>query len=271
VDANLLPGAPVVTGTGADGLPTNGLPFQDWGATACEANPGLCFADPTHTILQNNIYSSIASALYQGGIFEVQKRFSSHMTLIGNYTYSRAVDDATDFNSDYAAFNEVNLRADRALSDFDQRNKIVFAGVFSSPWDNSKVLGGFTFSPIVSHNSGHPFNLLAGSDINGDGHFTNDRPPGSGRNTGVGPDYTTVDLRFGRAFKFGEKTSLQFTAEGFNVTNRTNYASVNNIVGSTFAPPFNVHGSSSLSPSQPLGFTSAFPKREIQLGLRLSF
>ncbi|HMD07137.1 MAG TPA: hypothetical protein VKH63_06345, partial [Candidatus Acidoferrum sp.] len=34
---------------------------------------------------------------------------------------------------------------------------------------------------------------------------------------------------------------------------------------------FHVHGSAALSPSQPLGFTSDFPKREIQLGLRLIF
>jgi len=30
-------------------------------------------------------------------------------------------------------------------------------------------------------------------------------------------------------------------------------------------------GSSTSSPSQALGFTSTFPKREIQLGVRLSF
>ena len=65
--------------------------------------------------------------------------------------------------------------------------------------------------------------------------------------------------------------SLKFTAEGFNIANRTNYASVNNLVGSQFAPPFNVQGTASLSPSQPLGFTAANPKREIQLGMRLAF
>jgi len=73
------------------------------------------------------------------------------------------------------------------------------------------------------------------------------------------------------ASKFGEKYSLRFIAEGFNLANRTNYASVNNIVGSDFAPPFNVHGTASLSPSQPLGFTAALPKRDIQLGVRFSF
>jgi hypothetical protein len=78
-------------------------------------------------------------------------------------------------------------------------------------------------------------------------------------------------MRLSRAFKFGDRYSLRFTAEGFNIANHTNYASVNNIVGAAFAPPFNVQGTASVSPSQPLGFTAAFPKREIQLGARLVF
>jgi hypothetical protein len=147
----------------------------------------------------------------------------------------------------------------------------VVAAVAESPWQSSRLLSGFQLAPIVTYNSGHPFNLLAGADINGDNHFTNDRPPGAPRNSGLGPNYVSFDLRLSRAIKIAEKFSLQFMAESFNLTNRTNYARVNNIVGADFAPPFNVHGTASLSPSQPLGFTSALPKREIQLGARLSF
>jgi hypothetical protein len=271
VDTNLLAGAPIVTGTGADGLPTNGLPFQNWGAPQCVANPGLCFADPTRTILQNNEYESVANAVYNGGILEVNKGFSDHFTLIGNYTYSKAIDQSTDFNSDYAAFDELDLRAERANSDFDQRQKVVVAAVLESPWEQSRILGGLELAPIVSYNSGHPFNLLAGADINGDGHFTNDRPPSASRNTGLGPNYANFEMRLSRKFKLYERYNLKFTAEGFNIANRTNYASVNNIVGSDFAPPFTVHGTARLSPSQPLGFTAANPKREIQLGVRLAF
>lgn len=271
LDSNLLPGAPVVTGLGANGLPTNGLSFQDWGALQCIANPALCFADPTHTILQNNIYSSAASAVYNGGILELRKHFSEHFTMIANYTYSKAIDESTDFNSDYAPFSQTCLRCERSLSDFDQRHKVVVAGVFDSPWEHSRVLEGFELSPIFSYNSGHPFNLLAGADINGDGHFTNDRPPAAGRNTGIGPSYVVFDMRLGRNFKLGEKASLLLTAEGFNIANHTNHATINNIVGANFAPSFNVHGTAALTPSQPLGFTSALPAREIQLGARLTF
>src|SRR5207253_2702101 len=48
VDTNLLPTAPIVSGVpGANGLPTNGLAFQDWGAPVCATIPSPCFADAT--------------------------------------------------------------------------------------------------------------------------------------------------------------------------------------------------------------------------------
>jgi hypothetical protein len=290
IDTNLLPTAPICPtagvvdcgppGFGANGLPTNGLAFQNWGSPECLTTPADCFADPTHTILQNNVYSSIATADYNGGILEVRKRFSNHFTILSSYTYSKAIDESTDFNSDYSPFDAACLKCDRSLSDFDQRHKVVLAGVFASPFDQSKIFGGFELSPIFNYNSGHPFNLLAGADINGDGHFTNDRPPGAGRNTGIGPSYTDFDMRLSRAFKLHERLSMLLTAEGFNIANHTNYASVNNVVGPQFAPPFNVHGikpgtllpgGTLVGPSTPLAFTAAFPAREIQLGVRFNF
>src|SRR4029077_4625372 len=198
VDRNLLPGAPMVTGAGANELPTNGLPFQDWGARQCFVTPDLCFADPTRTILQDNQYSSVAAAIYHGGILELRKDFRNHLALIANYTYSKALDDSTDFNSDYAAFNELNLRAERSVSYFEERHKVALAAVLESPWVTSRVLSGFELSPIIAFHSGHPFNLLAGADINGDGHFTNDRPPGAPRNSGIGPNYVDLDARLSR-------------------------------------------------------------------------
>ncbi|PYT70857.1 MAG: hypothetical protein DMG42_17955, partial [Acidobacteria bacterium] len=237
------------------------------------ANPFACFVNPL--IVQNNQYTAAASALYEGGILEVKKRFSNSFTLLGNYTYSKGFDTSTDFNSDYGPQDPTNLGLDRGLSAFDERHKVVIAGVFDSPW-KSPVISGFQLAPIFSYNSGHPFNLLAGGEVNGNNHTTNQRPIGAGRDTGLGPSYTAFDMRLSWHHKIQEKATLLLTAEGFNIANHTNFASVNNEVGPLFgfAPgftTFNVHGSRFLSPSQPLGFTSAFPKREIQLGLRLTF
>lgn len=290
IDTNLLP-APFTTMQLANGTYTS---YRNWntnpalgptpslGSPACAGDllgaAAGCFVNPL--IVQNNEYASVSSALYQGGILEVKKRFGTRYTLLGNYTYSKAYDTSTDFNTDYSPQDPTNLNADRALSSFDERQKVVAAAVISSPWVN-KIFSGWELSPIVQYHSGHPFNLLAGEAVNGDNHPTNGRPIGANRNTGLGPNYVDYDMRLSRTFAFGEKRKLQILAEGFNLFNRTNYASVNNEVSPYFGLPvseggegyttFKVHGSESLSPSDPLGFTSALPKRQIQLGVRYTF
>ncbi len=264
IDTNLLPAPFAPTGPA-------GIPIRQWSTSAGQpcagANIFTCFVNPF--LLQNNQYSSAGSALYHGGILEIKKRFSDHFTFFGSYTYSQAIDEVTDFNSDFGPMDQTNLAGERGRSTFDQRHKVVFAAVLESPSKN-RVLSGFQLAPIVRYNSQHPFNLLAGTNVNNDRHSTNDRPPGAGRNTGIGPDYLTFDMRLSRAFRLTEKASVQLMAEGFNIFNRTNLASVNNVVG-VIAPPFDLSGTEAASPSQPLGFTSAFAKREVQLGVRFNF
>jgi Carboxypeptidase regulatory-like domain len=297
LDTNILP-APTVVLPLANGKTAT---YRDWNVnpaadpysiltanpSPCAANPFACFVSPL--IAQNNRYSSAASALYEGGIFEIKKTYSNYFTLMANYTYSKAFDTTTDFNSDYAPQDETNLAAERALSDFDQRNKVVVAAVADSPWKGA-VLSGFELSPIFTYNSGHPFNLLAGTDVNGDNHPTNDRPIGVARNTGLGPNLINFDLGLSWRYHLRESRSLQFMVQAFNLFNRTNYASVNNVVGPFFGLPaaaggagattFNVHGIQPgtvlpggviANPSTPLAFTSDFPKREIQLAARFEF
>jgi hypothetical protein len=261
---------------------TDPLGGTEPGGLPCAANPFTCFVNPL--IIQNNQYTSAASALYEGGILEVKKRFSDHFTAFGNYTYSKAFDTSTDYNTDYGPQDPTNLALDRGLSEFDQRHKVVIAGVVDSPWKQA-ILSGFQLAPIFTYASGHPFNLLAGGEVNGNGHTTNERPIGAPRDAGLGPDLIDWDMRLTWQHKLGEKANLQFTAEGFNIANRTNFASVNNEVGPLFGfqpgfTTFNVHGirpgtllpgGGTATPSTPLAFTSAFPKREIQLGMRLSF
>jgi len=286
---------------GGQELNSAGQPVGGTAGYPC-ANPFTCFVNPF--IVQNNQYTSASSAVYQAGILEIKKNFSHHFTLLGNYTFSKGFDTGTDFNSDYGPQDPTNLGLDRGLSEFDQRHKVVVAGVFESPW-KSPILSGFQLAPIFIYNSGHPFNLLAGTEVNGNNHTTNERPIGAGRDTGLGPDYKSFDMRLTWQHKLREKTSLQITAEGFNIANRTNYASVNNEVNPLFGinpaagvlpncavagqcptsnTSFAVHGirpgttlmqpdGSAIvaTPSTPLAFTSVFPKREIQLGVRLTF
>ena len=252
-DINLLP-RPIYPGSG----------IREWTARSGCTGAGLsqCFRDPL--LYQEILYESAASAVYNGGIVELTKRFSGSFALSGNYTYSKAFDEVTDYNSDFRAMDQTNEKAERALSAFDERHKFVAYAVLQNR--------GFTLTPIFRANSGRPFNLLTGSDLNGDRSTNGDRPAFAGRNTGMGPAFWTFDLRLARQLKVGSETRvLELTAEGFNLFNRLNFSSINNTVGPAFQGPFNVTGRNDRSPSQPLGFTSAFDPRRIQLGARFRF
>src|SRR5258708_29532292 len=131
-----------------------------------------------------------------------------------NYTCSKGFSTSTDFNSDFGPQDNTNLSAERGLSDFDQRHKLVIASVMESPWKN-KFFANFQFSPVLRYNSGHPFNLLAGSDVNGDRHSTTDRPIGAGHNTGRGPAFTSSDMPLSLGFKRQGKPSFELIVEEF--------------------------------------------------------
>jgi hypothetical protein len=274
VDVNNLP-APLVSRTLANGKTVT---FRAWNAPQCGVNPLSCFVNPL--ILQADQYSSLGSSLYEGAIFEFNKRFSNHFSVLVNYTFSKAFDTTTDFNSDFGPVDNTNLAAERALSNFDQRHKLVMLAVVDTgkggPSGASRIFANFQLAPIYRYNSGHPFNLLAGADVNGDRHSTNDRPIGAARNTGLGPNFQSFDMRLTRRIKVTERSELQLMAEGFNIFNRTNFASVNNEVGPNFGllpgfTTFNVKGTAAAGPSSPLGFTSAFPMRQFQFAARMVF
>ena len=240
---------------------------------------------------QDNVYESSASAFYHAGTVQLSKRFANHYSLHANYTYSKAVDEVTDFNSDFSAQNPLDIRLDRALSSFDQRQRLVLTGVVESPVTGNSVaaqiFGHWLLSGIYVAGSGRPFNLLLGFDSNGDGRSQSDRPGQAARNSARGEPFHQVDMRLGRRFTLGEEGRyLEFTFEAFNLFNKTNYTGINNVVGcsqigtlgsycpSLTAPAienFDARGIKGLAPTQPLGFTAAAPARQLQFGARFNF
>jgi hypothetical protein len=224
-------------------------------------NSPAYFVDPN--IGERVLYESSGKAAYSGMILELRKRLSHSFSLNANYTLSHATDDVTDYNIDFEAADQTNLKAEHGPSSFDQRHKFVAYALWSGP-------GKVQVSPIFRASSGRPFNLLVGYDLNQDRHDTTDRPAFAGRNTGIGPGFWTFDLRIARDFHLTEASRVELLAEGFDLFNHLNYSSVNNTVGN-MPGPFNVHGTADRGPSEPLGFSSAFPGRRIQLGLRVEF
>jgi hypothetical protein len=225
--------------------------------------------------LQDNHVESSASSIYHGMTATLKKRFSDFHQLQVSYTLSKSIDDSVDFITDLQPANQLDLAAERSLSAFDQRHRLVVSGVFLTPFERGfglgQALADITVSPIVTVSSGRPFNLLLGFDANGDTNANTDRPPLAGRNTGKGPSFTSVDLRVSKSFEIGDRYRIEALAEGFNLFNTVNFSGVNNIVGSLQLPSFNVEGNRSLGPTEPLGFTSAHAPRQIQFGIKLNF
>ena len=251
------------------------------------AVPATCTGTPTSSDflnplrLQDNIYESSANSFYHAGTISVQRRFANNFSLNAHYTLSKSIDEVTDFNSDWSAENPLNVRADRAVSAFDQRHRAVFSGVFASPARGDsfadKLLSDWVFSPIFIAGSGRPFNLLLGFDANNDGRSQSDRPFQVGRNTGLGEPFYSFDARLARRFPFKETMFLELTLEGFNLFNRTNLAGINNVVGGLSTAQLRTlastraRGNRNVAPTDPLGFTSAANPRQLQFGLRFNF
>jgi hypothetical protein len=238
--------------------------------------------------LQDNEYESTANAFYHAGTIQLTKRFSQNYTINANYTYSKAIDEVTDFNSDFSAQNPLDLRAERALSAFDQRHRFVLSSMFRSPVKGdgamARLLGDWMLSPIFIAGSSRPFNVVLGIDANGDGTSTRDRPcvrsaagqpciPNSnvGRNVGKGAPFYNVDMRLARRFSFTENKYIEVTFEAFNVFNQTNFTGINNVIGSTPLTDGRPNGIEGLAPTMPFAFTSAAPARQLQFGARFNF
>lgn len=234
---------------------------------------------------QDNVYDTTASSFYHGFTAQVQKRFANNFSLNAHYTLSKAIDEVTDYNSDFSAQNPLNLRLDRALSSFDQRHRFVASATIQSSFDNP-FLRDWLLAPIVVAQSGRPFNLLLGFDANNDGRSQSDRPGQAGRNTGRGEAFYSFDMRLARRFFANDRRFLELTIEGFNLFNRVNFLGINNTLGgacvanglpvacTTGATPlsnYNLRGRADQKITAPLGFTSAADARQLQLGVRFNF
>jgi hypothetical protein len=243
-------------------------------------------SDPTVT--QFTAYTSRGISIYHGMTASLNKRFSRHFQFTANYTWSKAIDDQTDFSSSFSAPFPTRLFTERALSSFDIRHNIVFGGVFQSPFKNW-ALRDITLSPGVYIRSGIPFTLYAGTDINSDTRVDNDRLFYIGRNTGLGPNFRSVNLRFSKAFrlKADSPVRIEITADAANLFNRTNFSAVRDILPVTFnaagqitslAADYNENTvrlrgrrERNFRVGEPLSFINAFDSRQILWGLKFVF
>jgi hypothetical protein len=231
--------------------------------------------------------------MYHAISYELNRRFSNHWQFNASYTFSHAKDDKPDQTSvvpgtDDAkiAENSYDLSGEYARSDLDIRHRFVFSPTFDTGKFKSEngvvraLLSDYIFTGIFQAQSGIAYSALVSGDLNGDGNLSVDRLPGTRRNQFSTPPAYILDLRVGRAIRFGEKYKLTVFGEGFNILNRANVISVNNTaygfstvggVGritrtTNFQTPRQFFSG---SPSFSLNNSSY--NREFQLGLRFDF
>jgi hypothetical protein len=234
------------------------------------ALPGL---DPR--FLQMNAFEGTGRSSYHGLSVSVRKRYSQRWGLSASYTWARALDDVTDFTLETEPQDQTDLASEWGPSTYDQRHRLVASAVYQSP-EERKWSGNWSIAPIVVYSSGRPFNLLLGYDANGDAHTETDRArlaDGSsvGRNTGTGPNFLTTDVRIGRQMNTRARCRIELTLDMFNLFNRTNYSGLNHVFGGRSLTTANVTARKDLPPTEPLGLSSAYSARQLQIGARVAF
>ena len=251
--------------------------------------PRLERIDPA--IATRIVHSSEGSSIYYAMTASVLKRFGEGFQFRASYTYGKALDDVTDFNGGLTPYLPTRRNLERSLSSFDLRHSFVASGTFVSPYQAgpgnnwvSRALADITLSPIVTLRGGFPFNLFIGRDVNGDLNTT-DRPFYAPRNSGLGENFYSVDLRVSKRFNLrrdAEGPGVEFIVEATNLFNHVNYLRVNDVVcGTTAQPgfingcdpkfltgPFDFRGIPGLPPTAPLGFVTAGTPRQFQFGVK---
>jgi hypothetical protein len=164
------------------------------------------------------------------------KSVTRNLHATAQYTLSRTLDDGSTVFELPA--DSVTLAGELGRADFDRRHKLNLAATYG--WKKDRVRLG----AVLAVSSGAPFNILTGSDSNHDLVLA-DRPSGIIRNSGDGPAFAQLDLRFTTVFRAPRPSSadpesskrentdnLELTVDLFNALGRVNATSYVGVITS---------------------------------------
>ena len=181
--------------------------------------------------INENIYQFQSGGVYNQNQFIVNYSVrAKRVSLFGFYMVNFAKADTS--GATYFPSNQFNPGADYGRSSFDIRNRFLMGGNLQAPY-------GISFSPMMVVESGQPFNIVIGQDLNGDNQF-NDRPafatssstnvlqtpygafdlsPSANEarvpfNLGTGPSQFSMNLRMSKSFGIGPKVEGGGAASG---------------------------------------------------------
>jgi hypothetical protein len=172
------------------------------------------------------IYQYVSDGVFRQNqlITNFNIRAGAKLSLFGYYSLNYANSDTAGVSS--FPSDQYNLAADYGRASFDTRHRVFFGGTVGLP-------RGFRLSPFMIFNSGSPYNVSVGQDLNNDSIF-NDRPAFGAYPSGscpfptpaacsryviptsfsalipvnylTGPNHFTLNLRLAKTFGFGPES-----------------------------------------------------------------
>jgi hypothetical protein len=177
------------------------------------------------------------------GVYVTGKYHGPGETVLATYAWTRARNQADDFNAPPADITNANFEQDYGPTPNDVRHRFTLGAVWPLPW-------GFQYSTSLQGNTGRPFSALLGGGF-GQYHLVRAVDPATGRmfdrNTflsgpevagcgavadgctaavehkGMGLAFFSWDMRLSKTFKVTRQGSIELLFEVFNVTNHVNF------------------------------------------------
>jgi hypothetical protein len=219
----------------------------------------------------------------QSGAIQIRRRLRRGFTADTTYTYAKAIDNAAPGGiGTLSAQNWLNLRAERARSNFDQRHVIsasmqyttgATSGVgFLTSGATGRFFREWTFTSQFNYGTGLPLtptapNLTRGTGFSGNvranyiggdpyaGQGVRNLNPAAyavplagqwgnaGRNTLTGPNQLTFNSSASRTFRWGDRFNADLSINASNVLNHPVASSWNTVItNAQFGLPTNING-----------------------------
>jgi len=182
--------------------------------------------------------NSLWDSVYDGLLINVNKRPSHGFAYGASYTLAKSIDNGPNPSFVLIPQESRNFRAERALSSDDVRQRLVLNGSVTTPKSWGAFGRDFMVSSIITIQSPMRFTKFAGFDSNGDVFGANDRVGIEPRNTFVGDNFRTVDLRLSRTIQLKEKKSVELMFEAFNFSNTLNVKYFNTVYAAADFCPY---------------------------------
>lgn len=260
------------------------------GATVGNTNARRIYTPDYASIIS---YENVINSTYHALQFTLNKRFSKGFTLLASYSYSKSIDGMSIDVDGFNGQDPMNMRADKALSDFDVRQRLVSSFLWEIPGPENRiakwVLGGWQANGIFIGEAGSPFTVTSGQDralsgvgtqrpnLTGDPKLDTGRSRdelmalyfdpskfilpaagsygNAGRNLLVGPGSYNLDFALFKKFAVRERLLLQYRWEMFNTFNHANLNNPRSNIGA----------------ARPGQIDTTSGPRIMQMGLRLTF